>query len=107
VGADTSEDSGLPGDVPDHIAMDRGTYNHVVTYRTPPSARPGLGHTPASAGSVIPPGQCGFIDLAGRECRHYRDQLDLYVGWRYKPMPLSIRQARAAAESVEVIQYSG
>lgn len=106
-GADTSEDSGLPGDVPDHIAMDRGTYNHVVVYQTPPTGSPGLGHAASRAGSVIPPGQCGFIDLAGRECPHYRDQLDLYVDWRYKPMPLSLREARAGAESVELISFSG
>jgi penicillin amidase len=99
LGLDTSGDSGLPGDVPDHIAMDRGTYNHVVVYLDPPAASGPPGAARVRAGSVIPPGQSGFIDLLGREDRHYEDQLPLYVGWRYKPMPMTLAEARAVAES--------
>lgn len=97
-GLDASGDTGLPGDVPDHIRMDRGTYNHVVAYQTEP-AGVGLGNAVAKAGSVIPPGQSGHVDLAGREARHYEDQWALYVDWRYKPMPLTLAEARAVGES--------
>jgi penicillin G amidase len=102
-GIDNSADSGRPGDVRDHIEMDRGTYNHVVVYvGEPASSGP---RTRVHAGSVIPPGQSGFIDPLGREDRHYEDQLVLYETWRYKPMPLSRGAADRLAESVEVIVY--
>ena len=132
----------MPGDIPEHIRMDRGTYNHVIVYTTPLSGQsqdcppgrrggppgdqgrpdqpgppddrgrpeepgrqscPGngasLGHSEDESGSVIPPGQSGFIDLAGRESPHHQDQLDLYVGWDFKPMPLTLEEALAGATS--------
>lgn len=96
----SSAESGVPGDVGDIIEMDRGTYNHVVVYQTPfVVAGPGVGRAVSKAGSVIPPGQSGHIDLTGREGPHYEDQLALYLEWRYKPMPLSLDEARALAES--------
>jgi penicillin G amidase len=52
---------------------------------------------------VIPPGQSGFIDLAGRESPHYEDQLDLYVDWGFKPMPLTLEEALADATGDETI----
>jgi acyl-homoserine lactone acylase PvdQ len=103
-GVDNSEDSGFPGDVPDHISMDRGTYNHVVEYQDRPARTGPLGQSRSKAGSVIPPGQSGFIDLAGRESEHYEDQLALYVGWTYKPMPLTYADALRLAESETVIR---
>jgi hypothetical protein len=48
---------------------------------------------------VIPPGQSGFVNLLLQEAPHYEDQLALYLEWRYKPMWLSIDEARAGAES--------
>lgn len=96
---DNSRDSGLPGDVADHIAMDRGTYNHVVVYKGGPALDGPLGQAASEAGSVIPPGQNGFVDLLGREGPHFEDQLALYVGWTYKPMPLTLEEALAIAES--------
>jgi len=111
LGVDNSEDSGLPGDVPDHIEMDRGTYNHIVAYREPPTEGPTtpgdledadelppLGESERKAGSVIPPGQSGHIDLTGQEADHYEDQLELYVDWDYKPMPMTLEEARSLAE---------
>lgn len=62
-----------------------------------------LGHSESEAGSVIPPGQSGFIDLAGRESPHYEDQLALYVEWRFKPMPLTLDGALAQATSDRTI----
>jgi len=111
LGVDNSEDSGLPGDVPDHIEMDRGTYNHIVAYQEPPTEGPTtpgdledadelppLGESERKAGSVIPPGQSGHIDLTGQEDEHYEDQLELYVDWDYKPMPMTLEEARSLAE---------
>jgi penicillin amidase len=99
---DNSDDSGRPGDVRDHIAMDRGTYNHIVAYLEPPTGLP-LGDHAARVGSVIPPGQSGFITPTGQESPHYEDQLELYEQWRYKPMPMTLRQALRLKESEETI----
>jgi penicillin amidase len=97
-------DSGSPGDIPEHIQMDRGTYNHIVQYLRRPARRRGLGLIPAKAGSVIPPGQSGFISPEGQEDPHFQDQLELYVQWRYKPMPLTLRElARHTASTTTLI----
>jgi penicillin G amidase len=98
------EDSGFPGDVEDHIAMDRGTYNHIVSYLDPPATGSPLGASRADAGSVIPPGQSGFVSPTGQEDRHFEDQLELYTGWRYKPMPLTAEQVQQ--ESMQTITYA-
>jgi penicillin amidase len=104
-GGDQTEDSGFPGDVPDQIAMDRGTYNHVIEYERPPgNGQPGS--VPVNAGSVIPPGQSGFISPTGEESPHFEDQHPLYAEWRYKPMPLTRAEAREVAASTERISYS-
>ena len=79
--------------------MDRGTYNHIVVYSDPPAITGPLGQSGSEAGSVIPPGQSGFISLLLQEAPHYEDQAPLYLEWRYKPMPLTIEEARALAES--------
>ncbi len=102
-GVDNGPDHGIPGDVRDHIDMDRGTYNHIVAYQTPPTGTGVLGEAVAKAGSVIPPGQSGYIDLTGQEDAHYEDQLELYEEWRYKPMPMTLDQARGLAESEVVL----
>jgi penicillin amidase len=101
------DDSGFPGDIPEHIEMDRGTYNHVVAYLDPPSGSTAIGDSRSKAGSVIPPGQSGFIDLAGQEGPHYEDQLALYEEWRYKPMPLTLTAAVRLSESVTTLAYPG
>lgn len=88
-----------PGNVPNHIRMNRGTYNHLVAYLDPPSGSGILGESRVEHGSVIAPGQSGFINLLGQEDRHSRDQFDLYVEWRYKPMPMTLAESRAVAES--------
>lgn len=92
-----------PGNVPNHIRMNRGTYNHLVLYLDLPAAGGGLGLSRAEHGSVISPGQNGFINLLGQEGRHSRDQFDLYVQWRYRPMPMTLEEARAIAESEIVL----
>ena len=99
----SAADLGLPGDVVDQIRMDRGTYNHVVTYLDPPPSTGPLGSSRVHAGSVIPPGQSGFINLLGQEAPHYEDQAILYLEWRYKPMPMTLAEALALMESEEII----
>jgi len=96
------DDSGRPGDVADHIAMDRGTYNHIVAYLTPPSGQ-GLGNADSKSGSVIPPGQSGFINQLGEEDPHYESQLHSYIDWTYKPMPMTLEEVLAVATSDETI----
>jgi penicillin amidase len=100
------EDSGFPGDVEDHIAMDRGTYNHIISYTDPPAAGVPLGASSVAAGSVIPPGQSGFVSPTGQEDEHFEDQLPLYTGWRYKPMPMSAGEVQAQQESTETVTYT-
>jgi hypothetical protein len=101
-----SADSGRPGDVADHIQMDRGTYNHIVAYLNPPGGT-ALGNAESTAGSVIPPGQSGFINQLGQEDSNYESQLDLYTEWRYKPMPTTLEEALAVATSDETITRPG
>lgn len=118
-GVDNSGDSGFPGDVRDHIEMDRGTFNHIVAYQTEPTVGPAdpqarqagdevnygtLGLAVDKAGSVIPPGQNGYISITGQEGDHYEDQLDLYEQWRYKPMPMTLEEARDLAESETTLE---
>jgi penicillin amidase len=100
-----TEDSGSPGDIPEHIEMDRGTYNHIVHYIRRPSPRRGLGWVPVEAGSVIPPGQSGFISPEGEEDPHFEDQLPLYVNWQYKPMPLKPDEIARHAASTTTLNY--
>lgn len=89
-----------PGNYPDHQLMDRGTYNHLVIYLDEPTGTGQLGASRAQHGSVISAGQDGFINLLGQEGRHARDQWDLYVQWRYKPMPVTFAEALLESESV-------
>ena len=98
-----AQDSGWPGDVPDHIEMDRGTYNHVIEYLTAASRVARLGGSRVHAGSVIPPGQSGFVSQGGEEDPHFEDQLDDYVNWTYKPMPLSMEELESQTESTETL----
>ncbi|HYH58309.1 MAG TPA: penicillin acylase family protein [Thermoleophilaceae bacterium] len=97
------QDSGWPGDVADHIEMDRGTYNHVVEYLTRATRVKRLGAADSRAGSVIPPGQSGFVSPAGQEDPHFEDQLDDYIDWTYKPMPLSLEDLEGTTESTETL----
>ena len=98
-----AQDSGWPGDVADHIEMDRGTYNHVIAYLTRASQVDRLGESDLRAGSVIPPGQSGFVSQAGAEDPHFEDQLDDYINWTYKPMPLSMEELEGQTESTETL----
>jgi hypothetical protein len=59
------------------------------------------------AGSIISPGQSGFINPAGQQDPHYEDQHELYAGWEYKPMPLAEDDVRAlGGDRVESLSYS-
>jgi penicillin amidase len=104
-----------PGNTPDHVRMDRGTYNHIVAYLDPPALAGPLGQSRDRSGSVIPPGQSGHINSAGVESPpgypfltcpggHYRDQFPLYTGWTYKPMPISRAEVESEQECAEVVQ---
>jgi penicillin amidase len=96
-------DSGRPGDVADHIEMDRGTYGAIYAYLDPPAGADRLGLSRSKTGSVIPPGQSGHISVFGAEPDHYEDQWDLYAQWKYKPMPMTLKEAQSLAESEETI----
>lgn len=89
-----------PGNYPDHQVMDRGTYNHLIVYTDEPTGTGPLGASRAQHGSVISAGQNGFINLLGQEGPHARDQWDLYVEWRYKPMPMTLAESLLTSSSV-------
>ena len=89
--------------MPDHIEMDRGTYNHVIEYLTRASRVRRLGDSRVHAGSVIPPGQSGFVSQSGEEAPHFEDQLDDYLNWTYKPMPMSLEELEGQTESTETL----
>jgi penicillin G amidase len=104
-----------PGNTPDHVRMDRGTYNHIVAYLDAPALAGPLGQSRERSGSVIPPGQSGHINSAGIESPpnypvltcpggHYRDQFVLYTDWTYKPMPLARSDVESQQECTEVVQ---
>jgi penicillin G amidase len=92
-----------PGNYPDHQNMDRGTYNHLIVYTDEPSGSGVLGESRAQHGSVISAGQNGFTNIFGQEGPHSRDQWDLYVEWRYKPMPMTLAESMLESSSVQII----
>lgn len=60
------------------------------------------------AESIISPGQSGFINQAGQESPHYRDQHELYANWQYKPMPLLEEDVRELGDGqVLTLFYAG
>jgi len=93
----------VPGSIPDQMRMNRGTYNHLVTYLDEPSKSGVLGDSRVKHGSVISPGQDGFINLLGRQGPHSFDQWDLYQEWRYKPMPMTLAESLAVAETITTL----
>lgn len=110
----------LPGNVESLDFMNRGTYNHIVEFRsdrrgraagTAPVAgsgeswverRPGF---VVEAESIISPGQSGHIDQVGRQSPHYEDQHKLYGSWRYKPMPLREQDVRYLGGATTTLTY--
>jgi hypothetical protein len=71
----------------------------------PPSGTGQIGASRVHAGSVIPPGQSGFVNILGQEAPHYEDQAILYLEWRYKPMPMTLDEALALMESEEILSH--
>lgn len=98
-GAGVTADSGVPGDAPSHLRMDRGTSNHIVAYLAPPAPGTTLGTARVRAGNVLGPGQSGFVSQTGQEDRHFQDQAPLYANWKFKPMIMTLAEAEAAKES--------
>jgi penicillin G amidase len=73
------------GEVPDTIWMNRGTYNQLVH----------TGPGPKMFGeNVVSPGQSGDPFSP-----HFRDQLELYATWTYKPMGLTRSDLNGHIES--------
>lgn len=59
-----------------HIVMNRGTENNMTV----------LSNAAVRSWDVVAPGQSGFISPDGRPDRHYRDQMELYDQFGYKPV---------------------
>lgn len=58
--------------------MNRGSENHYVEMT--PEGFNGF--------NITPPGHVGFIDKDGNQDAHYKDQIEMYEKWEYKPMYL-------------------
>ncbi|HEX9766648.1 MAG TPA: penicillin acylase family protein, partial [Nitriliruptorales bacterium] len=91
-----SADSGIPGDVRDHHAMNRGNYNHIISYTDPPSSSGVLGESRAESCSINTPGNSGSITIGGGESPHFDDQLEMYSRWQWKSLPLGRDEVDAA-----------
>ncbi|HVM20357.1 MAG TPA: penicillin acylase family protein [Egibacteraceae bacterium] len=114
-GNTTGCDDQLPGNVRSLDYMNRGTYNHLVEFIPRPGASAPAGDPfveprrryRVRSGSIISPGQSGFINQAGQQSPHYEDQHELYAGWQYKPMPTRARDVRRLGDgSVTVLTYT-
>lgn len=77
----------------------RATYSHFH-----------VGTDAAQSVSAIPPGQSGHLTvpelisitfLGGEAPEHMRDQLPLYLGFQFKPVPVTEAQAQAVAETTQ------
>jgi hypothetical protein len=55
---------------------DHGTYQQAIE----------LSRTEIKDENVVPPGQSGFINLAGQRSLHFDDQWPLHANWRFKDM---------------------
>jgi len=90
-------DSGFPGDVRDHHAMNRGNYNHVISYLDRPTGSEVLGESRAEACSINTPGNSARITIAGGESPHFDDQLELFARWQWKGLHLDRDAVTGAA----------
>ncbi|QUH06183.1 penicillin acylase family protein [Saccharopolyspora erythraea] len=70
--------------------MNRGSENNII------SLAPGG----VTAAEVLAPGQSGFVASDGSTGAHYRDQLDLFLSFRNKPVLFTPDEVRAHQESV-------
>lgn len=75
--------------------QNRGTQNHLVE----------LSKRRVEGININPPGQSGFISPSGELSPHYKDQLELYADWEYKPMAFRPEDIRRKAESKQMLLY--
>ncbi|SDH92023.1 penicillin amidase [Alteribacillus persepolensis] len=81
------------GDQEEIISMNRGSENHFVE----------MTQEGPSGQNVTPPGQIGFINQNGEYSQHYRDQIDLFKSFEYKPMHFYQEDVQEhAVETVEL-----
>ena len=80
-------------DISGGISLNRGTQNHWVFF----------GNTRQQAGSVVPPGQSGFVNLKGEAHSNSNDQLEMYRGFEYKPILLTIEEVNSRTISETVL----
>jgi len=83
------------GELPAFPAVDRGTENHIVTLD------PGgiIGE------NITAPGASAFIGADGTKSPHLDDQVQMFVGFIYKPMLFTEEQVKAAATSTQVVDW--
>jgi len=87
--ASVGEDLYLP------INMNRGTENHLVTFR----------HGSVEGWDVCPPGQSGFVAPSGNKSAHYSDQMELYRDFGLKPMLFDLSEVLGDSASPQILNY--
>jgi penicillin amidase len=83
------------GTLPPFPSVDRGTENHIVN----------LGPTGIQAENVTAPGASGLIKADGTKSPHFADQMEMFVGFTYKPMLFTDAQVKEAARSTQVVEW--
>jgi len=76
-------------------AVDRGTENHIVN----------LDRTGIVGENITAPGASGFIKANGTKSPHFADQVEMFLGFTYKPMLFTEAQVKEAARSTQVVEW--
>ena len=81
--------------LPPFPAVDRGTENHIVN----------LDPTGIVGENITAPGASGLIKANGTKSPHFADQVEMFVGFTYKPMLFTDAQVKEAARSTQVVEW--
>ncbi|WP_042347357.1 penicillin acylase family protein [Bacillus massiliigorillae] len=84
------------GDQKPIIFMNRGSENHFVEMA--PEGPMGM--------NVTPPGQIGFVSQNGKYSQHYRDQIELFVNFKYKPMLFKKKDVKKHAVDIVTLTFN-
>jgi penicillin amidase len=55
--------------------------------------------------NITAPGASGFIKANGTKTPHFADQVEMFVGFTYKPMLSTEAQVKKAAQSTQIVEW--
>jgi len=82
------------GELAQFPKVDRGTENHIVNLEL--GAITGV--------NITAPGTSGFISQSGERGKHFDDQVQMFVNFKYKPMLFYQDAVRGSAEASTVVE---